>query len=142
MNHQYSFISCENSTLDTNVNIAKMYTANVIFILFLMNLLNIFTRTADIIIPIENKYPIWVVVQLLSVREHAIKSKTPQAYRACRDLGIDYRRAGCPTKIDKHTIEMLCTPRRAGLKTAIYFVRQLGKDSSFHCATFRVFSRF
>ena len=74
--------------------------------------------------------------------EHVIKSKTPLSYRACWALGIDYSRAGCPAKIDNNEIGMLSTPRRAGLKKANYFVSQLGKDSSFRCAAFRVFSLF
>ena len=55
--------------------------------------------------------------------EHANESKTSLAYRAFRALGIDYRRAGCPAKIDNNEIGVLCTPRRAVLKAATYFVR-------------------
>lgn len=55
--------------------------------------------------------------------EYANEFKTSLAHRAVRALGIDYRWAGCPAKIDNNEIGMLCTPRRAVLKATTYFVR-------------------
>ena len=70
------------------------------------------------------------------------KPGTPLAYRAFQDLGIEYRHAGCLSKVDNNEIGMLCIPQRAGYKTVTCFVRQLGKDPSFHCVTFRTSDRF
>ena len=61
--------------------------------------------------------------------EHANESKTSLANRAFRALGIDYRRAGCPAKIDNNEIGVLCTPRRAVLKTATYLSGSLERTS-------------
>ncbi|MCP4597671.1 hypothetical protein [Neptuniibacter sp.] len=70
------------------------------------------------------------------------KSYTTQAYRAIQAQGNDYRHAGCLSKIINKVIQLLCKPRRVVSKTTIYFVSQLEKVSTFHCADFRVSGRF
>ena len=79
---------------------------------------------------------------MFSTKEPTNKSQAPQAYRAVQVQGNDYRQAGCLPKIVNDEIGSLCKPHGVDIKLTFYFVRQLEKDASFHCATFRTLSQF
>ena len=54
-------------------------------------------------------------------KDHVNKSGAPLAYRAFQYLGIEYRQAGCLSKVDNADIGVLCKPLRASSKAVICF---------------------